>query len=189
LACDQFLHVSRTYPDFDRKTRKPDCHGGAVGHAALQVLHALIFDFMNYASGRLDPSYAAIARKANVCERTVANAVKRLKELGILNWVRRCAEKWIDGRFVLEQETNAYAILPSSQWRGYKEPPEPSPPVAGTWGDHPSLPSVVAQAADEQRASGDLRTAIRILESDPTDKLAASLARLGVAVMKSANPQ
>ena len=58
--------------DFDRQTRRKDCHGGAVGHAALQVLHALIFDFLNYRSGQLDPSYAAIARKANVCERTVA---------------------------------------------------------------------------------------------------------------------
>jgi hypothetical protein len=26
---------------------------------------------------------------------------KRLRELGILNWVRRCAESWRDGRFVL----------------------------------------------------------------------------------------
>jgi hypothetical protein len=88
-------------PDFDRNTRRKDCHGGAVGHAALQVLHAMIFDFLNYASSRLDPSYAAIARKADVCERTVATALKRLRELGILNWVRRCAESWRDGRFVL----------------------------------------------------------------------------------------
>ena len=43
--------------------------GGALGNSALQVLHALIFDFLNYRSGRLDPSYAAIAHKANVCER------------------------------------------------------------------------------------------------------------------------
>ena len=54
-----------------------------MGHTALQVLHALIFDFLNYASGRLDPSYAAIARKANVCERAVATALKRLRELGM----------------------------------------------------------------------------------------------------------
>jgi hypothetical protein len=118
--------------DFDRQTHKVDCHGGAIGHTALQVLHTLIFDFLNYASGRLDPSYAAIARKANVCERSVATAIQRLKEVGILNWVRRCAEKWIDGRFVLEQDTNAYAVLPSSQWRGYSEPPEAPPPQAGT---------------------------------------------------------
>ena len=36
-----------------------------------------------------------------------------------------------DGRFTLEQDTNAYAILPSSQWRGYREPPEaPAPAIA-----------------------------------------------------------
>jgi hypothetical protein len=172
--------------DFDRKTRRKDHHGGAVGHAALQVLHAMIFDFLNYASGRLDPSYAAIARKANVCERTVANALKRLRELGILNWVRRCAETWKDGRFVLEQETNAYAVLPPSQWHGYKEPPEPQPPAPGTWGDHPPLPSVLAQAVTEQRVSGSLRTAIEVLDCDPTDALAGALARLGRAV-QSAN--
>ena len=90
-AATRLWHRAR---DFDRQTRRKDHHGGAVGHAALQVLHALIFDFLNYRSGRLDPSYAAIARKANVCERTVANALKRLRELGILNWVRRCAESW-----------------------------------------------------------------------------------------------
>jgi hypothetical protein len=89
--------------DFDRGTHLPGRHGGCVGHAALQVLHSLIFDFLNHRTGRLDPSYAAIARKAGVCVRTVAAALKRLRELGILNWVRRCAESWRDGRFVLEQ--------------------------------------------------------------------------------------
>ena len=39
---------------------------------ALAVLHALIFDFLNHRTGRLDPSYAAIAAKAGVCVRTVA---------------------------------------------------------------------------------------------------------------------
>ena len=173
--------------DFDRQTRRKDRHGGAVGHAALQVLHALIFDFLNYASGRLDPSYAAIARKANVCERTVASALKRLRELGILNWVRRCAESWHDSRFVLEQETNAYAVLPPTQWRGYREPPEAPPPMPGTWGDHPPLPSLLAQAAAERHAGGTLRGMVGILDSDPGDALAMALARLGRA-MQLANP-
>jgi hypothetical protein len=184
-AATRLWHRAR---DFDRKTRRKDHHGGAVGHAALQVLHAMIFDFLNYANGQLDPSHAAIARKANVCERTVRNALRRLKELGILNWVRRCAESWQDGRYVLEQETNAYAVLPSSQWRGYREPPEPQPPMPGTWGDHPPLPSVLVQAAEERRVGGDLGSMIRILDSDPTDGLAGALARLGRAV-QSENPQ
>jgi hypothetical protein len=174
--------------DFDRQTRRRDCHGGAVGHSALQVLHTLIFDFLNFRSGRLDPSYAAIARAANVCERTVATAIQRLKALGILNWVRRCVESRRDGRFVLEQETNAYAVLPASHWRGYREPPEAPPPAPGTWGDHPPLPSLLAQAAAERQAGGTLRGAIGILGSDPTDALAMALARLGRGMLV-ANPQ
>ena len=144
--------------DFDRKTQQPGCHGGAVGHAALQVLHALIFDFLNYASGRLDPSYAAIARKANVCERTVAQrAHSGSRSLASSIGCAAAPRAWQDGRFVLEQETNAYAVLPPSQWRGYKEPPEPPPPAPGTWGDHPPLPSVLDQA--DRRTAGRRRHA------------------------------
>jgi hypothetical protein len=43
-----------------------------------------------------------------------------LTPLGILNWVRRCTKSWQDGRFVLEQKTNTYAVLPATKWRGYK---------------------------------------------------------------------
>ena len=184
-AATRLWHRAR---QFDRQTRRKDCHGGALGHAGLQVLHTLIFDFLNYGSGRLDPSHAAIARKANVCERTVRYALTRLKDLGILNWVRRCAAKWEDGQFPLEQETNAYAVLPPSQWRGYTEPPEPPEPDPGTWGAHPPLPALLEQAATEQRASGSLRTVIGILDSDPNDLLSRALARLGQAV-QGAKPQ
>jgi hypothetical protein len=175
-AATRLWHRAR---DFDRRTQTKGKHGGAVGHAALQVLHTLIFDFLNFASGRLDPSYAAIARKANVCERTVANALKRLKALGILNWVRRCAESWQEGRFTLEQETNAYAILPDSQWRGYTPPPEAPRPHSDTWGATPPLPSLFAQATAERAAGGSLRRMTDLLDSDPTDRLALALARLG----------
>ena len=149
--------------DFDRGTHQPGHHGGAVGHTGLAVLHALIFDFLNHRTGRLDPSYAAIAAKAGVCVRTVASALQRLKALGILNWVRRCAERWADGRFVLEQETNAYAVLPESQWRGYRPPQEPPGPAPGTWGEPPPMLSAVAQAALE----GDLAGKVQALASRP----------------------
>jgi hypothetical protein len=163
--------------DFDRGTHEPGHHGGAVGHTGLAVLHTLIFDFLNHHTGRLDPSYAAIAAKAGVCVRTVASALQRLRELGILNWVRRCAERWADGRFVLEQETNAYAVLPETQWRGYRAPQEPPGPAPGTWGDPPPMLSAVARAALE----GDLAGKVQALASDPKDGLAAALARLGRA--------
>ena len=68
-AATKLWHRAR---DFDRQTRRKNWHGGTVGHTGLQVLHTLIFDFLNFGAGRLDPSYAAIARKASVCERIVA---------------------------------------------------------------------------------------------------------------------
>jgi hypothetical protein len=88
-------------------------------------------------------------------------------------WVRRCAGSWRDGRFVLEQETNAYAVLPENQWRGYRPPAEPPAPAPGTWGGPvPPLPSAVALAALE----ADLRGKVQALSTDPGD----ALARAGV---------
>jgi hypothetical protein len=142
------------------------------------VLHALIFDFLNHRTGRLDPSYAAIAHKAGVCVRAVATALARLRELGILNWVRRCAESWRDGRFVLEQQTNAYAVLPDSQWRGYRPPAEPGP-APGTWGEPAPMPDAVTLATLE----GDRMGKVMALATDPKDRLARALASLGRAVM------
>jgi len=165
--------------DFDRGTHQLGRHGGALGLTALAVLHALIFDFLNHRTGRLDPSYEAIAAKAGVCVRTVATALKRLRDLGILAWVRRCAKSWRDGRFVLEQETNAYAVLPETGWRGYRPPQEPPAPAPGTWGEPAPMASALAQAALE----GDLAGKVHVLASDPKDGLAAALARLGRAFM------
>jgi hypothetical protein len=119
--------------DFDRQTKEKGCHGGAVGHTALKVLHSLIFDFLNFSTGRLDPGYAAIARKANLSESAVATALKRLHGLGILTWVRRCAEGWEGGRYWRRQQTNAYALLPSTGWRGFCPPCDGHRPCPPSW--------------------------------------------------------
>ena len=134
--------------DFDRQTKKKGCHGGAIGHTGLLVLHTLIFDFLNFSTGRLDPSYAAIARKANVCERTVADALKQLGELRIITWILRCSEEWINGRYVRKQLTNAYCLLPTG-WLGYQAPPEMPPLYSSTWGKEPVMPSVHEEAVIE----------------------------------------
>ena len=42
--------------DFDRGTHQPGLRGGAIGHTALAVLHALIFDFPTANSIDLSPS-------------------------------------------------------------------------------------------------------------------------------------
>jgi hypothetical protein len=112
-----------------------------------------------------------------VCERTVATALARLRELGILHWVRRCAESWRDGRFVLEQETTAYAVLPESQWRGYRLPVEPPVPASTP------MPDTLAVAASEGRHRAGLRSVVHALEAGPKNSLAAALASLGRAFM------
>src|SRR5271156_2217133 len=74
---------------FDRQTHEPGKHGGAIGRTGLQVFYVLLFDFLDHNTGRLEPSYDAIAAKAGVCRRAVADALQRLRALGLLHWERR----------------------------------------------------------------------------------------------------
>jgi len=167
--------------DFDRQTHQPGKHGGAIGPTALQVLHVFLFDFLNYTTGRLDPSYGAIARKANICERAVADALKRLQSLKIITWIRRCSEEWINGRYVRKQQTNAYSLLPTG-WLGYTAPPEMPPPHPTEWGKAPVMPSIHEAAVIELRSSSDRQSAIRTLELAPLGGIEAALAKLGRAM-------
>ena len=157
-------------------------YGGYLGSAALRVLECLIFDFLDFASGRLDPSYEGIAKKTGLGRSTVAKALARLKELRIISWLRRCIEaKDEGGRFALRQLTNAYAVLPSSQWLGFLEAPPPDP---SAWGACPPLPSVIEQALQELQDGGSNNAAARILQADPDDKLAAALTGLNAAMQE-----
>jgi hypothetical protein len=81
------------------------------------VLHALIFDFYSWRTGQLDPSYDAIAIKAGCSRSTVARCLAFLRALGVIDWQRRCnGLVGDDGRYQLEQETNAYRLCPPSHW-------------------------------------------------------------------------
>ena len=91
-------------------------------------------------------------RLESACARSPRLA--RLRELGILNWVRRCAESWRDGRVVLEQQTNAYAVLPEGQWRGWRPPLEAPGPAPGTWGEPTPMPDAVTLARLEADMMG-----------------------------------
>jgi hypothetical protein len=166
--------------DWNQSGKLAGRHGGLIGSHVLLVLHTLIFDFLNHKTGRLDPSYKALQRATRLCRQTVAKALARLKELGIINWVRRCTEDHDEsGRFMLRQETNAYAILPSSQWRGYVEILEPKPPHPSSWGACPPLPSLVEQATAEAQYGDSMTGIVRRLDADPDDELALTLSSLG----------
>jgi len=163
---------------FERQTRQPGRQDGALGRNGLLVLHALIFDILNYASGRLDPSYAKIAEKACISVRSVARGLVNLKRAGLLNWQRRSKPVEAAGDFLLKQDTNAYAVLPASQWRGFIEPEPAPPPHPTTWGATPSLPDQLAQALADRRAGDSDKAVLARLADDPGDSVARAVARL-----------
>jgi hypothetical protein len=72
----------------ERATKQPGRRGGVLGLTGLLVLRALLFHFLG-ADGRLDPSYAAIQRKTGLCRATIAKALDRLRQTGILRMTRR----------------------------------------------------------------------------------------------------
>jgi hypothetical protein len=174
---------------FERQTRQPGKQDGALGRNGLAVLHALLFDFLNYATGRLDPAYSTIARKACISIRSAARGLANLKAAGVLHWERRSGETRDEqGRFCLEQDTNAYGVIPPSQWLGFLEPPEAPPPHPATWGATPPLPSVIEQAITERAEGASFAATLSRLEDDPGDELAAGLARIG-RHMEARKPQ
>jgi hypothetical protein len=174
-AAARLWHAARRW---DRETRQPRRHGGIIGRTALAALYALLFDFLNHQTGRLDPSLDAIAHKAGCCRRAVVDALARLRDLGLLVWQRRCEEtRDAEGRFRLRQKTNAYGVLPPSNWRGYRDNDPPSPDPA-TLGAPERVPDPI-EAAVAELIQGQRKAAVAALEADPNDRLAMALAALG----------
>jgi hypothetical protein len=182
-AKKQAVRLYHKARQFERQTRRPGRQDGALGRNGLAVLHALLFDCLDYATGQLDPAYSWIARKACISIRSVARGLTALKAAGVLFWQRRAAETRDDqGRFCLEQDTNAYGVVPVSCWRGFIQPPEAPGPHPSTWGASPPLPSVIEQAATERKDGACIDAMLSRLESDPDDALASVLARFGRAM-------
>jgi hypothetical protein len=180
------LRLYRRARDFDRRTKRPGRHGGILGPEALHVLHVLLFDFLTYATGRLEPPYKAIATRANMAVSTVTEALKRLREARVISWVRRCSRSWRDGRHVLEQETNAYQVHPETEWPRYRAPVAPPPPARGTWGDPPRMPTAIERAATE--AKGDVRAQVAALELGRHDALGMTPLERALAALGRAMP-
>ena len=136
-AARRLWHDARRW---ERETRQPGHQDGKLGRNGLAVLYVLLFDFLNWRSGALYPSQAAIADKAAISESSVGRGLAKLKAAGVVNWLRRCAEvAQAAGGFLMRQISNAYAVLPSTQWRGYKAPPEPPAPAPTEWGAQPPI--------------------------------------------------
>jgi hypothetical protein len=111
----------------------------------------------------------------------VVDALARLRDLGLLTWQRRCEEtRDAEGRFRLRQRTNAYGLLPPSQWRGYRNT-DPPPSDPATLGAPEPIPDPI-EAAVVEITRGHRMVAVTALEADPRDRLAMALAALGRAM-------
>ena len=122
--------------DFEGRTRLPGRQDGAISRNGLAVARAFLWHFLNWRTGRLDPSYDEIAKAAKISPRSVARGLQALRGAGVLEWVRRCVETTDEaGRFALAQISNLYGFRTVRGWRGYTAedaptPAEPPPPDA-----------------------------------------------------------
>jgi hypothetical protein len=64
----------------------PGQYGGFIGLAGNEVLLSIIKDFLYCPTGRIEPSYGALAWVTGRSISTIRNGVNRLKELGIVDW-------------------------------------------------------------------------------------------------------
>lgn len=158
---------------FERQTRQPGHQDGAIGRNGLAVLHALLFDFLNFKSGALYPSWAAIAQKACISVRSVGRGLAKLRAVGVVHWIRRCEEAVAPlGGFLLRQISNAYHVCSQAAWKGYKAPPPPPSPDPACWGAQPPQ--------DPFAEAGDRGARLGALDDEAAGSpLARALARLG----------
>lgn len=153
VSMKEARRLYRRAEDFERQTRQPGRQDGALGRNGLKVIEALLFGFLNYRTGQLDPAYEAIARKACMSVRSVARGLKNLYQAGVLHWQRRCRPVVDEaGRCTLEQDTNAYGVRPPSQWQGYTAPAEAPAPDPETWGAAPVIERGTVEAGTFDRA-------------------------------------
>jgi DNA-binding MarR family transcriptional regulator len=73
---------------YDRRHKEAGKRNGPLGHVALEVLREL-YRLVDYKTGRLDPAIATICEAIKRSKQAVVDALKRLKEHGFLDWVRR----------------------------------------------------------------------------------------------------
>jgi hypothetical protein len=120
----------------EHRTKGKGCRQGALGHIGIKVLRALLLAFLDGQSGRCEPSYDAIAAKANICRQSVANALARLEACGILTITRRLVRELIDGIWTSRQASNCYAFsepgaapCPPCRTVKVRSFPSPMPPL------------------------------------------------------------
>ena len=96
---------------YDRENKRKGERNGPLGHIGLEVLREL-YRIVDYRTGRLEPAIATICAKICRARAAVNRALKRLKEHGFLDWIRRSEPTGNVGSGPqIRQITNAYSLL------------------------------------------------------------------------------
>lgn len=110
--------------------------------------------------------------------RAVVNALAKLRELGLIDWLRRRETRYNDQHQPeLHQLTNAYAVANAATWRGHT-PRNPPPPDRDQLG-FPEIVDTSLEAATRLLERKDATSVYATLNSDQSDRLAVALAALG----------
>ena len=87
-----------------------------------RVLRSLCFDFHNGRTGRTDPGYRALARRAAVALGTVGTSIRRLADAGFLAFERRLLR--VAGRVLRWTHAYTLAALPPPPRSGFAAEPQ-----------------------------------------------------------------
>lgn len=173
----RFMAAAEKYDRLRRLAHRRDRNGrenGAIGHVGLEVLRELL-RLIDYKTGRLDPAIATLAQRIGRSIAAVADALKRLKAHGFLDWLRRYVPTGNAGLRgpQVKQTSNAYRLmLPIQVARSMIVPPPQDDCHRREMAAEEGRAMIAALPLDEQPAE---------LIDDP--ELAALLARLGRAIM------
>ena len=151
------------------------------GARIVRLVYQSLVKMIDPATGRLDPGYRAIAAKAGCSRSAVYLALKLLRVLGVITWDQCCTRgPGEDGGFEIRQDTNAYRLLPPSEWRGYvDQTPPPPPPDRDAWGAAYRLQE---DEMDGWMSADSWDEKLELLASNPDDQLSCRLAALGRAI-------
>ncbi|MCZ4341499.1 hypothetical protein O4H52_07800 [Sphingomonadaceae bacterium G21617-S1] len=174
---------------FDREERKQGQPWGPLGPIGLELLDAL-YDLIDYRSGRLDPSINFLCAKIRRSKKAVIDAMRRLKENGFVDWIRRTEPIDNPGPGPqVKQATNAYwfglpakaaALVARILGRGA---PKPDDQVQREADEEASVSAMLEEAGPEAAA--------RFIAGDSPlgDALAALGRSLGSSASLSPSPE
>ncbi|MDQ2762891.1 MAG: replication protein A [Pseudomonadota bacterium] len=115
----RFMQAAEKYDRLKRlahRRERNNRENGAIGHVGLEVLRELL-RLIDYKTGRLDPAIATLALRIGRSIAAVADALKRLKAHGFIDWLRRYVTTGNAGMRgpQVKQTSNAYRLMIPAQ--------------------------------------------------------------------------